>query len=272
MLVNVCTITTDNEHRTYKVFDKYDEWKQYCVEMFSEMGSFFTDDPEGVKFDCGYIDAKGMYHEPPIHKGIHDTGDYDTDAFYEYFLFVDFNGTPLYCATKTEEPHIYSFGGKYKPVPVKFFKYEFYTDDQSNVDDETEIEMVYQTEPGGPLHFDLINTVDHECGDDANSSAELIEQDLIFYHTYAFDEDDDQLMWGLLINVNTMDKYSFCYGATSATPVDEELDVSLTTGKGGKQLVIIKNRVDRDDRHKVIPITVLDFETMKEIKMNGHKM
>lgn len=69
-----------------------------------------------------------------------------------------------------------------------------------------------------------------------------------------------------------MDRYSFCYGATSATPVDEELDVSLTTGKGGKQLVIIKNRVDRDDSHKVIPITVLDFETMKEIKMNGHKM
>ena len=93
----------------------------------------------------------------------------------------------------------------------------------------------------------------------------MVEQDLLFYRAYAFDEDDEQLMWGLLINVNNMEKYSFCYGATSAVPIDEELDITLTTGKGGKQFVFIKNRVDRDDSHKVIPRTVLDFETMQEI-------
>ena len=263
MLVNVCTITTDDGKRTYKTLDKCAEWMEYCKERFAESPSSETYGLDNLTFDCGYIDAKGMYHEPPIHKGIHDTGDYDTDAWCEYFLFVDFEGTPLYCATKTEEPQIYSFGGRFRPVPIKFFKYEFYTEDPSNMDDESEIDMVYTTENGGPLQFDMINTVDH--GVDEDASAELVEQDLLFYRAYAFDEDDEQLMWGLLINVNNMEKYSFCYGATSAVPIDEELDITLTTGKGGKQFVFIKNRVDRDDSHKVIPRTVLDFETMQEI-------
>lgn len=262
MFIKVCTATTDGEKIAYNVFEKYDDWKTYCLDSLP----LPSKDPHWIMFDCGHIDKNGVYHKPLIYKSIQDAGDYDTDKF-EYFLYVDSEGTPLYCATKTETPHIYFRG--YKPVPVKFFKYEFYTDDpDSTTDDDTEIEMVYQTEPRGSLHFDLIDTI--ERGADDDSSAELIKQDLIFYRAYAFDEDDEQLMWGMLINVNNMKRYSFFYDAHDSALEEDELDIEVTT-LGNKQIIVIKNRIDKEDSYKIIPLTYIDFKTMKEIK-KGYKL
>jgi hypothetical protein len=179
------------------ILRKYDEIKDFVENQI-------TNDcisAGGCDVEAGKIN-KGGYYRNALHS-IDNSADWKTKNIIEYFVAVNFDGTPWYVVKKKEISLVDCH--EFESKPFRFYTYQYYVDE---VDDDTNVLMVYPKPYGGLTH-EVITTYAHDTDD--NATIDYVAPNVIMYQGYADDDENDTCVWAYLINIDHPDNKDMRY-------------------------------------------------------------